>query len=141
MPLLERGYRSAAKADLERSLRELEDKDKAAQLLHPDEQFTSVGSNIDFAERIGLITEAAAQQLRDRCKQAQLDFARLQRTETLDVVNDFENHRERAARYQRMDEVQAQIAKEKAEAAAQQGKDDLRSSAPSRSSENLERAK
>lgn len=125
MALFERGYQAAARSELDREVRELEDKDKVAQMLNPEQAVASVTSNTDFAERIGLISEASAMQLRERVKKAQLDYERFQR-ETRDVVNDYENPRERAARYQSMDKVHAQInaerAKEQSEKAAEQSK-------------------
>ena len=125
MALFERGYQAAARAELDREVRELEDKDKVAQMLNPEQAVASVTSNADFAERIGLISEASAMQLRERVKKAQLDYERFQR-ETRDIVNDYENPRERAARYQSMDKVLAQInaerAKEQTEKAAEQTK-------------------
>ena len=77
----------------------------------------STESNLNFAERINLISTTQAEAYRERMLKAHLDFERMQRTETRDdIVDSFENPRERAARYQDMDSYNAQIAQERAKA-------------------------
>ena len=52
MPLLERGYKAAAATELERSIRDLEERDKEAQT-KPDSVFmedaSKLKNNLDFA--------------------------------------------------------------------------------------------
>lgn len=116
MPLFERGYKAAATAELERSVRDLEERDKTAQTKAAFmKDAASTESNLNFAERINLISVTQADAYRERMLKAQLDFERMQRTETRDdIVDSFENPRERAARYQDMDSYNAQIAQERA---------------------------
>lgn len=120
MPLFERGYKAAATAELERSVRDLEERDKTAQTKAAFmKAAASTESNLNFAERINLISVIQADAYRERMLKAQLDFERMQRTETRDdIVDSFENPRERAARYQDMDSYNAQIAQERAKANA-----------------------
>ncbi len=116
MPLFERGYKAAASTELERDLRAIEEKDKKAQTKQEfDAAVQSVKSNLNFAERINLISVQQADALRERVKAAELDYQRMQRIEHNDMVDDFENPRERTQRYMTMDEVQAEISREKAE--------------------------
>lgn len=125
MPLFERNYKAAATADLERSVRDLEERDKTAQTKPAFlKDAASVESNLNFAERLNLISVTQADAYRQRMLKAQLDFERMQRAETRDdIVDDFENPRERAARYQDMDSYNAQIAQERARANADKGND------------------
>ncbi len=120
MPLFERGYKAAATAELERSVRELEERNKTAQTKTDFmKDAASTESNLNFAERINLISTTQAEAYRERMLKAHLDFERMQRTETRDdIVDSFENPRERAARYQDMDSYNAQIAQERAKANA-----------------------
>ena len=65
------------------------------------------------------INAVQAEAFRQRVQKAQIDFERMQRTETRDdIIDSFENPRERAARYQDMDKYNAQIAAERASASA-----------------------
>lgn len=123
MALFERKYRAAATTELERSIRDIEERDKIAQTKNGFSWETAdVQCNLNFAERLGLISAAQAEAYRQRVLQAQLDFANMQRTETRgDMVDSFENPRERAARYQGMDAYNARIAAERADSAAAQG--------------------
>lgn len=115
MPLFERGYKAAATAELERSVRELEERNKIAQTKADFmKDAASTESNLNFAERINLISTTQAEAYRERKIQTSLaDFKRLERLETRDIVNDFENPREIARRYYDMDSYNTQIAKER----------------------------
>ena len=120
MPLLERGYKAAAATELERSIRDLEERDKEAQT-KPDSVFmedaSKLKNNLDFARQLNLISREQAAVYRERVKKAILEFEHIQRTETRDdMVDSFENPRERAARYQSMDSYTAQILRERAKA-------------------------
>jgi len=120
MALFEKGYKAAAIAEIERSVRDLEERDKTAQTKPAFEKDAAdTQSNLNFAERLNLINAVQAEAFRQRVQKAQIDFERMQRTETRDdIVDSFENPRERAARYQDMDKYNAQIAAERASASA-----------------------
>lgn len=120
MALFEKGYKAAAIAEIERSVRDLEERDKTAQTKPAFEKDAAdTQSNLNFAERLNLINAVQAEAFRQRVQKAQIDFERMQRTETRDdIVDSFENPRERAARYQDMDKYNAQIAAERANASA-----------------------
>ena len=92
MPLFERGYKAAATAELERSVRELEERNKTAQTKTDFmKDAASTESNLNFAERINLISTTQAEAYRERMLKAHLDFERMQRTETRDdIVDSFE---------------------------------------------------
>ena len=69
MSLLEKGYRAAAKTELERDIRKLEARDKAAQTRTDfTENTNGILSNIAFAQRINLISEQQAQEMRKHCR-------------------------------------------------------------------------
>jgi hypothetical protein len=88
MPLFERGYKAAATAELERSVRELEERNKIAQTKADFmKDAASTESNLNFAERINLISTTQAEAYRER--------------------------REIARRYYDMDSYNTQIAKER----------------------------
>lgn len=114
MPLLESGYKAAAKTELERDIRELEAKDKAAQTRTEFEESASgVQSNITFVQRLNLISEQQAAEMKRRVEiaVAQNNFMR---NESEERTDDFENPRERSERYFNMDTVQAEINRERA---------------------------
>lgn len=114
MPLLESGYRAAAKTELERDIRELEAKDKAAQTRTDfTESANGIQSNITFAQRLNLISEQQAQEMKRRVDTA-VAHNQFMRNESEERVDDFENPRERAERYFKMDSVQAEISRERA---------------------------
>ena len=124
MPLLESGYKAAAKTELERDIRELESKDKAAQTRTEfAESANGIQSNITFAQRLNLIGEQQAEEMKRRVETeiAQNNFMR---NEMEELTDDFENPRERSERYFNMDSVQAEINRERAAAmkAAMKGK-------------------
>lgn len=120
MPLFERGYKAAATTELERRMREIEEKDKKAQTKEEfDASVSSMNSNLTFAERINLISAEQAQAYRERAKEATLQYEQMMRLEYEERTDSFENPRERAKRYLGMDEVQAEIARERAAQAAE----------------------
>lgn len=118
MALFERNYRAAASAELERIIRELEDRDIKAQTKPDfDKNVADITSKLNFVERINLVSAKQAEAFRQRVLKAQLDFRHMQKTETRDdIVDSFENPRERSKRYQDMDSYNAQIAQEKIKA-------------------------
>ena len=117
MSVFERNYKAAAITELERSVRALEERNKIAQTKlksEIDSELAAANNNIIFAERINLIASTQGSNLRERLEKAQREFMRLERIETRDIVDDFENPRERTERYFDMDEANSKIAKEKA---------------------------
>lgn len=120
MPLFERGYKAAAVTELERKTREIEEKDKKAQTREDfDAAVSALHTNLTFAERINLISAEQAQTYRDRAREATVQFERMMRLEYEERTDSFENPRERTKRYLGMDEVQAEIARERAQQAAE----------------------
>ena len=108
MGLLERGYKAAAVADLERSLRELEERNRNAEL--KPENVKELESNLNFAERINIITTAQAEEFRRRMA---IITERQERRQNEDIVDSLENPRERAERFQSMDRYNAKIAQDR----------------------------
>ena len=118
MPLLEGGYRAAAKTELERNIRELEAKDRTAQTRTEFQSGASaVQSNITFAQRLNLISQEQADAMEKRVEAA-VFHERTMRNDSHERVDDIENPRERAGRYFDMDNVNAEISRERARAEA-----------------------
>ena len=114
MPLLESGYRAAAKTELERNIRELEAKDRAAQTQTEFQSGASaVQSNITFAQRLNLISQEQADAMEKRVEAAVFHECTM-RNESQERVDDIENPRERAGRYFEMDNVNAEISRDRA---------------------------
>lgn len=114
MPLFESGYKAAAQTELERNIRELEAKDKAAQTRTEFQSGASaVQSNITFAQRLNLISQEQADTMKKRVEAAVL-YERNMRNESQERVDDIENPREREERYFDMDSVNAEIDRERA---------------------------
>ena len=121
MRLFERNYKAAATTELERSIRELEERNKISEnKVHFQKDMLDVQSNVNFAERIHLISMMQANIYRNRLQKAHSNFEHLERTETMTVVNDFENPRERSMRCQSIETYNAQIIQEKEKASIQQ---------------------
>ena len=98
MSLLESGYKAAAKTELERDIRELESKDKAAQTRTEFEESASgIQSNITFAQRLNLIGEQQAEEMKRRVETA-IAQNNFMRNEMEELTDDFENPRERSER-------------------------------------------
>ena len=105
-----------AKTELERNIRELEAKDRAAQTRTEFQSSASaVQSNITFAQRLNLISQEQADAMEKRVEAATL-FERTMRNESQERVDDIENPRERAGRYFDMENVNAEISRERARA-------------------------
>lgn len=118
MPLFERDYKAAAVTELERRLRDIEDRNKAAQTRNEFiRDASNVDSNVDFAQQLNLISDMQAEAYKERVRKSRFEFEHMQRTETrADLVDGFENPRERSARYQGMDSYNAQILRERTKA-------------------------
>lgn len=138
MPLFESGYRAAAKTELERDIRELEAKDKAAQTRTEfTESASGIQSNITFAQRINLISEEQAQAMKKRVEIA-IQHNQFMRNESEERTDDFENPRERAGRYFDMDTLNAEINRERAKVEAERataGQNQSRPAPPRESTE------
>lgn len=116
MPLLESGYRAAAKTELERNIRELEEKNRAAQSrTDVSDSASGVESNIMFAQRLNLISEKQALEMKKRIEAA-VQSNKFMRNEVEERTDDFENPRERAERYFDTETIQAEISRERAAA-------------------------
>ena len=74
--------------------------------------------------------------MRERAKKATLDHERMYRVEYGDRVDDFENPRERASRYMKMEEAQAEISKARSEKESPESKSSVQ-----RTNDDMERAK
>lgn len=115
MPLFERGYRAAARTELERTIRAVEDRDKAAQTRQDfNNCVLETRGSVNFAEYLGVISAGQAASYRIRLEQAQREFERLDRTERRLIVDDFENPLERAARFRSMDDARTAIGQSRA---------------------------
>ncbi len=132
MAFFENGYKTAARTELERSVREVEEGKKEIS----DNNMYGVNVNIDFAQKLQLITNKQAQEYKARI-QAAIKHRNFQRTESGEIVDDFENPRERTERYMRMDEVRAKIAEERAgkNSKDEQGEQQVSYSAPQKETE------
>ena len=119
MALFEKNYKAAAVTDLERSVRDLEERDKTAETKPVfQKDMNEAQSNLNFAERLNLVSAVQADIYRERMQKAHQNFECLERNETMYIVNDLENPRERSARYQDMDIYHAQLAQERAKVSA-----------------------
>lgn len=115
MPLFESGYKAAAVTELERSVRELEARNKTAQTKANWElQASTTGGNVNFAQLLELVSLEQANAFKERIESARREFADFERTESREIVDDYENPRERAERYQSMDKYTAEITAERA---------------------------
>ncbi|BAL01901.1 hypothetical protein OBV_p-00460 (plasmid) [Oscillibacter valericigenes Sjm18-20] len=114
MSFFERRYKAAALSELERCVRDLEEREKAVEQMPKfDTDLNEVSTNIKLLERIELVSAIQAQAFRDRLVKAHQEYARMVR-ETHDIVNDYENPRERATRFQNMERYNSQIVRERA---------------------------
>ena len=117
MPLFDRGYRAAATAELERSIRELEERKKREKAkAEMDSDVAEVLSNLSFAERLNLISEAQARAYRRRVQQLREELEHVGEDETeINLADGYESSQERIMYYQSMDEYNSQIAQKRAE--------------------------
>jgi uncharacterized protein YfbU (UPF0304 family) len=125
--------KKTAKTVIERSVRKLEAKDKTAQTSSVD--IVKLTAEIDYSERYKFITPEQAENFRMRIEKAQKEFERLERTETRDVVNDFENPREQATRYRGLDDYKSQIVEERAKEQKEDKSTESRTTTATRSSD------
>jgi uncharacterized protein YfbU (UPF0304 family) len=125
--------KKTAKTVIERSVRKLEAKDKTAQTCSVD--IVKLTAEIDYSERYKFITPEQAENFRMRIEKAQKEFERLERTETRDVVNDFENPREQATRYRGLDDYKSQIVEERAKEQKEDKSTESRTTTATRSSD------
>lgn len=117
MPLFERGYRAAAKTELEREMRKIEEKDRKAQKAQAakDLEAATAGleSNLTFAERLNLISAQQASAYRERIRKVTQERERVQGMEQGSKVEGA-NAGQSAGRRMSMEEAKAEIARARA---------------------------
>lgn len=114
MGLIEKDYKAVAVTELEWRTRQIEERDKKSQTKEEYEKDRQeVIGSIKFSQQLQLITATQAEDFLKRVRKELRAFEHMQRTETRDIVDDFENPRERAARYHTLDEYTAYIAQER----------------------------
>ena len=134
MGLFENHYKAAAVTELERATRELEERNKKAQTIQEvKDTAQSLNSNISFAEQIRLISAQQAEIYRDRVRRAEIEYYRLQRTEHQEMVDGFENPRERSERFMKMEDAEAEIARNRAERTSESSEEQRATPAPVKS--------
>ena len=105
MPLFENGSKKAARTELERAIREIEEKNKRTLVEQElNRKIEALNSNINFAEKLNLIAADKADHYRQRLKQIVLEFERMQDRELENLIDE---------RYISMIEAQAKIEEEK----------------------------
>lgn len=125
MPLFERGYKAAARTELERDIRRIEEKDKKAQTKEDfEEASAAVKSNLNFAERLNLISVEQANDYRDRVEKANQKF--------LESVAENIEDQEQQERYMSMQEAQSEIAREKTNTSDKQTQSEQAHSTPNK---------
>lgn len=121
MGLFEPNYKACATTELEKDLRELENRDKAAQTLEESTlQFEKCAANINFAKQIGLINDMMARAYMRKLREIQATrYAEYMAKHEYrdDLVDSFENPRERVIRYNSMAQVNDIIRREKEQSA------------------------
>lgn len=123
MPLFERGYyKKEARAELEKSVRELEEKAKKEQSAKDfNEKVLTLNSNLTFAVRINLISEALADEYRERIKKAAAERLCVQNAvERQEILKRQSNVTEHSVQGVNMAETQAIIEQLRAERNAKQ---------------------
>lgn len=139
MPLFESSYKAAAKTEIERKVREIEHRDTVSQKkIDIGEAAAIATTNIDFSLRIKLITAQDAEKYRKRIVAA-LQADELQRTQTGDMVDGYTNPHEQAQNHYTLEEMQARISREQAEAAAQRATETERTPPPKSRGDEPER--
>ena len=131
--LFERPYRAAATTELERSMRAIEDRNKKAQTRGSfDEQVAAMLSNLQFAQKLNLISEQQAAAYKERVEESQKEYARIQRAEREENrARNPENPAGNSEKLMSMEEVQAQISRERANDSAQHSQSQPTQSTPS----------
>lgn len=121
MSLFERGYRAAAKTELEHNLREIEERNKNAQTKASEQETAAItfDSNVTFAQKCGLISEQEAAKYRKRLEAAR-SHEELARTQTEEIVDGYSNPYEQGVERFTMEEAQAYVDRE---AAAERAKE------------------
>ncbi len=123
MPFFERGYRAAAKTELERAARELEERNKTVQTRANGQETAAItfDNNVSFAQQIGLISAQEAAAYRKRVQAAkELKDQEEHARQTEEIVDGFSNPHEQAIERFTMEEAQAYVDAEKAREAAKE---------------------
>ena len=71
MALFEKNYKKAALEDIERNIRELEERKKTQSKISFDKELATVQGNLNFAVRLNLVSLAQADLLRERIAKIQ----------------------------------------------------------------------
>lgn len=118
MPLFDRGYKVRAEAELERKVRELEESNKKEMDAKKfDEMIVALNSNLEFAERLNLISDEQEEAYKERIKRAETEFTY---EREIEQQNNVETNSERSAMGMTMEETQAMIEQLRAERNAKQ---------------------
>lgn len=142
MPLFERGYRAAAKTELEREIRKIEEKDRKTQKSKDfDKAAAAFESNLTFAERLNLISAEQAASYTERMKKAILEHEQSQRIMQQENLIESVGAGGRRGQYASVEEALADIRTERAAASSQQTqqRDNSQGSAP-KSADDPERS-
>lgn len=140
MPLFERGYRAAAKTELEREIRKIEEKDRKAQKSKDFEKAaTAFESNLTFAERLNLISAEQAANYTERMKKAILEHEQSQRIMQQENLIESVGAGGRRGQYASVEEALADIRTERAAEKSQQEQQSQNSqTSPEKSAETPE---
>lgn len=147
MPLFARGYKVTTRAELERRIKDIEEKSKKAKADEGfDKAVESLYANIEFAATLNLISLEQEIECKKRIKKAVLEQESWVREHERKVTNDNIVNRktisdERSARCMSMDEVRKKIEQEKANTGAQQCQNEQIHSAQPKSTDEEQRAK
>jgi len=144
MAVLGSTYRAKACNEIERGLRNIE-KDMTSEDKSDADFFNDLSVadyNMDFARQLDLITEQQLLAYKERIaavEEARRDFRNFERTESRHIVDDFENPRERVARYEDLDAYRRQINNDRASDALDNKRERQAKTGTFRSSENDDR--
>lgn len=96
---------------IEKEIQAIKEKARKGEL--SADSVADIIANINFAHQLNIFSSSLATELKRKIQTSLAEFKRLERLETRDIVNDFENPREIARRYYDMDSYNTQIAKER----------------------------
>ena len=120
MPIQERKYHSAAETEFDKNIRDLDERNTKAQKFNPQEDDKSVFSDAESANEAVFIDPFKS---RKHSERAQAEFELLEKTETRNIVDDFENPRERNSKLRTLDEYKREINIQRAKRDAEQVED------------------
>lgn len=116
MQNFEYDYKVMAQSELDREIREIEErKKKLIRESNIKKDVDMINGKINFAECINLINTTQGENYRKRLEKAIREFEIMQRNEyQSNVVDDFENPHERTLRYFNMEKINADISSKRA---------------------------